>query len=281
MKPTKILYKYISKERDTILEKQMIRFTPPTEFNDPLEFLPEVDENDIDRLNRTTPDDLYKIFNKQLEKYGSLLFDNIEDIKSNILISTARIEELRDILNSKSKLSLIASLRKQISQHLGVLALSEVPDHPLLWAHYTENYQGYVIGFDIEKLWTAREKTNTPNLLGPFQVQYSEKKPKTSIFDYEPTAWFAAKQNIWSYEKEQRYVARLDSADEICGNNGTIHLLRFSKDSVAEVIFGLNTPRDVKVKIKKQLEKYSNVKEENIVMLEDSTFHIGIRKATG
>ena len=41
---------------------------------------------------------------------------------------------------------------KELSKSFGIICFSEIPDSLLMWSHYATNHQGFVFGFETEKL---------------------------------------------------------------------------------------------------------------------------------
>jgi len=149
---------------------------------------------------------------------------------------------------------LFSDFEKQLA-NVGVFSLSEVPDNQLMWAHYASSHQGLAIGFRAEhgnKL--ASEEHTIP-------VTYSDDKPvfdegflsqismsgqpgsdmqsnlRIAFADKTFRAAFSTKPVIWLYEREWRYVEEASGLFPWPGPMTT-------------VIFGLNMPRDRRLRYK-------------------------------
>lgn len=132
-------------------------------------------------------------------------------------------------------------------QEVGIFSMSEVPDHPLMWAHYTDDHKGICIGF---------ETTGAGRLTQPehcLKVVYTDTLPKMEIgfrqeiafaldergrlkstsriafSDPAVQAAISTKSTHWSYEREWRYVEALGGEYPWPGQ-------------LAEVVFGLRCP---------------------------------------
>ncbi|ELV8724645.1 DUF2971 domain-containing protein [Vibrio harveyi] len=44
------------------------------------------------------------------------------------------------------------SLSETINRHLRIASMSRNPHSPIMWAHYSTNHAGYVIGYNLEGL---------------------------------------------------------------------------------------------------------------------------------
>jgi len=120
---------------------------------------------------------------------------------------------------------------------LGVLSLSEIPDHPLLWSHYADQHQGFCIEFER----TKNNKLGDPK--STFPVRYSNKYPRITMDelflqipnDSELDHTFIGsvlltKSECWSYESEWRMIG--------IGNN----ILTRYPGKISAIIFGLRMP---------------------------------------
>ena len=41
-----------------------------------------------------------------------------------------------------------------LSQKFGIVSFTMDPRHPLMWSHYTSDGSGFVVGYDVERLWS-------------------------------------------------------------------------------------------------------------------------------
>jgi len=204
------LFKYLTPARVDIVEDCRIRFSPPESFNDPFECIPD------SRL----------IENTAWQK-------NIEDASVRDLVAEealrARIEgrspravedEIRRI--SREQYAVRLPQFKQLAQAalkaarepLRLLCLSAVaPDDSdafLMWGHYTQNHEGFVLEFDSEHAWFRDHlpKEPEPHDAGP--VIYSDRRPGWQVGGdggAEPIRAFVfTKSNHWKYEREYRLL---------------------------------------------------------------------------
>ncbi len=137
---------------------------------------------------------------------------------------------------------------KQLSA-VGIFSLSEVYDNDLMWGHYGDSSRGIAIGFEVGE----GTKLADPNSC--IKVVYSNSRPTFSGNGFRTRIHFflGTKQNIqdisfedetfqlaistkkemWSYEKEWRYIEEVSGLYEYPG-------------LIKELIFGLNCSGDKK-----------------------------------
>jgi hypothetical protein len=126
---------------------------------------------------------------------------------------------------------------------IGILSLSSRWDSPAMWAHYSSNHQGIVIGFDSEC------PTFYNNIYGESmaarKVEYVDFPTRPITFsDFQKCmpsgAAFFFKDRSWNYEEEWRALRVLNDANLVIKGEPfrAIHLFDYPADSVQEVILG-------------------------------------------
>lgn len=92
------------------------------------------------------------------------------------------------------------------------ISLSETPDNLLMWAHYTAEHSGFVIGFDVDHpSWKALEETRGERATSPVRIIYSAERPKrATLKDVQPTDIWSIKSGEWKYEREWRLTRPLE-----------------------------------------------------------------------
>jgi hypothetical protein len=134
-------------------------------------------------------------------------------------------------------------------QAVGIFSLSELPDHPLMWAHYGDQHKGIAIGFhatapgsklsDPEHCLKVNYSDSVPVLeaAGGLRLRSSMYlgdsgpyfKQNLSFNDSALQAAISTKSTSWSYEQEWRYVEEAGGHQPWPG-------------TITEVIFGLKCP---------------------------------------
>lgn len=130
------------------------------------------------------------------------------------------------------------ALRGDMDRDVGILSLSEVPDHILMWSHYADCHRGLCLEFSTDSTFFKRAEP----------IRYSQEFP---VFDYFETnaderARMIAltKADFWSYEKEWRIV------DTDAGPG----IQRYPAKALRRVIFGSETPKDLEAKVRRWVE---------------------------
>lgn len=156
-----------------------------------------------------------------------------------------------------------------LMERSAILSLTRCPVNPLMWAHYTQNHTGFVIGWDAHAAGFTDEATN----LIPAQhgsVIYTETRPThprlgpSAPMNYgQEYAFrlelletlqrlFLYKPMCWSYEEEVRVVKCVFGTDleQIPSgplrrtefNNRPLYLATFPRKAIREIYLGVYNP---------------------------------------
>jgi hypothetical protein len=208
-----ILYKYVPPERFDVLASGLIAYPPPSVFNDPFEARPVYPADDPDAI------ELARL------KTG----DDVGDLPIQI-----RIDELQSAHGIR-RITI-----EQAASSVGVLSLSESRDSILMWGHYTSQYTGFVIGFDVDHpAWRRLQEESGP-IDEPTQVCYSRTRPTPDrMMSMTPDVVWYTKSIDWAYEREWRFTRLIrQAAKTIRVGDADIPLYPFPKQAVKEVILG-------------------------------------------
>lgn len=221
----RVLYKYVTPERVDVLRDRRIRFAHPASFNDPFEAKP--------------------FFRSLLER--------------EIVQEVLQLEETETILNFGNQITTLlesAELRNWAWQAktrgVVLLSLSEQRDNLLMWAHYANDHQGFVLGLDIEHPSFATRKDGIARHAA--KVEYARTRPaRPSLAELSVGQFFATKSDDWSYEKEWRLFDGAVHADHVLADENIL-LFDFSPEAIREVIVGCRATDDFKKTIREYLE---------------------------
>jgi len=256
-----------------LLENQTLKWSRPSEFNDPFDMqidllIGELDEKEIETK-------VLEHIYKQFEYDGEI---SEKDMLGNLVRELKRINpriKVSDVANSlalglpdhfKSLPSLIAKYEPEIKglmETTKVLCLSEVSDDLLMWSHYADSHRGVVFEF-----------INIPELDSPYSVsepvRYGDDVPIS--YDTQTVAnmligdtledehrmrdnFLYTKSKDWAYEREWR----ISSGD---GRNPdeAFEFIPFGAKELSAVYFGCKMSEEDKAFcIKLILEKYPHV----------------------
>ena len=244
-----LLYKYCDQAGIEILRTLELKLPYISQVNDPFECLPVF----------YCPDDKPAMKEQWLRtfernrisppvKWEQILDEEFEngEIREN-LKEVAR-ESWRDF-NRKSCL----------------LSISKTAQNTVMWAHYTKQHKGAVIGIDFNNVYPD---TNGLSNLVMHSVNYSNDRIKINVLSEFKEEEFEkvplTKSIDWSYEEEFRTIFLVGHL-EILQRQGLAHLkdfkgketwfLRLNPVSIREVIFGLYTSESLKLDIRKLIER--------------------------
>jgi Protein of unknown function (DUF2971) len=239
-----ILYKYLQPVRLDVLKHGRIRFTQPGDFNDPFEFRPRIREVASDAEVRAYVEEHFEqLVDEELAKYGALtqLLPQA-DLRGLLVKQKAMLPALFRLLEPAAMQRLSPMIDGFLNVNVGILCLSEVRDSILMWGHYTDNHQGFVVGFDSDHPFFSRRRSDNDEFGFLRRVDYQPQRPQVTLTDTTSPAWFQTKSEHWSYEKEWRIVRVLSEAEHrIDRSPFPICLFEFAPDAVREIIVGMRS----------------------------------------
>jgi len=211
-----------------IIANERVCFTPPERFNDLLDVRPQVvpvtnraflrerEKEAQEAFLESLPPERRPKTKKERKRFiRQFASGGIEYIQAQAVELAKKWEQ---------------ELQGVISQHFGVLCLSESNDDPLMWAHYAEDHAGLVIEFD-----TAHESFKELGALA--KVEYLAHRPV-----YDPAVgavgFWRQKENRWAYEREWRIARELRYCEMIQKDSTTVYLCPIARGSVKAVYLG-------------------------------------------
>lgn len=228
------LYKYMPAEKfeEYIIDKQTIRFTPPSAFNDPFEFKPAIvgfeNEHKLDEVSYKTMDE------EAIKQYGKVKhLMTFEQFYTLIQLNMQNLIKFsKDFI-----LGIVKSdyFLESIFKKIGVFCATANNSNILMWSHYADSHHGIAISFDSKNTFFKK----LPGELGGFKaVNYKLERPYSYLESmFNPDLWYT-KSKLWEYEQEYRLVSPLvseakydwvDMGDGVC---------RIPKSVIKSVIFG-------------------------------------------
>jgi len=252
-----ILYKYIRPQYiDKTLKEKRLKFSKPSQFNDPFEALPFVE----DLFSKKIVEAIFNFyFNK---KFFNLYIDCItnKDFKKSLLQmkkerekGTFNFEKWYPVLRDESKSEDTSKfLKREWADKVGILSLSETENSVTMWSHYAEDHKGFVIGFDTDKLITNKSQI----LAKPLKIKYTNCRPQMFFVDSGNLKdrkielfknFYLTKSKEWEYEKEWRQINKLKMVDS---SENNIFLYKLNIESINCIIIGCRMSYSNKIKIK-------------------------------
>jgi hypothetical protein len=257
------LYKYLTPARLDVLERRRIRFTQPGAFNDPFEFKPYIESAaSQEHLSEYLEQNFDVILRRELKEYpilskllpGESAVDLLRPLKSSI-------PDLFQLLQPQFLPGVSAAINSSLNLNVGVLCLAEIRDSLLMWGHYTDNHEGFVIGFDQNHPFFSVRRGPEDEFGFLRQMKYSRNRPRVTLANTTGTEWFETKSDEWAYEKEWRMLRVLESAEaRLEAVPHPICLFSFPADAVVEIIAGLRCPPGVRDRLRTLSKAYPRAK---------------------
>ncbi|ASG68327.1 hypothetical protein fh0823_13120 [Francisella halioticida] len=238
------VYKYLSEERVDVLENNTIRFTQPVFLNDPFETQVHLKAlASVDELQKLSNENFDKLLSEEISKHNHIFTNVIRDYVTKNKFEEAlfffiQLPELKQTFKNK--------YNESLNNGLGILSLSSKNDNLLMWAHYANSHQGFVMEFDDQHEFFNQKLLGKDCLRSLREVIYSKERPSRLMSEYN----------------EYRMILPLtDAAKNI---NDEIYLFKYPKEIVRSVYFGVNMNSENK---KKNLNLIKNDEELNHIQL--------------
>lgn len=215
------LYKYrnfVNPHHISILKKQEIYFSFPSDFEDPLDC--KVPTR-VDLLTNTQIRKIYEHHSREMNPHFSRKQHKEHAIKW----------KEKGLLKNKSRLrKLQAEQFAEYNKRIGVFSITENYQSEEMWNKYSENFTGFCVGFEPRVLFDY--------LGGGGKVIYQKELPTIwprpmHSFDDQIRLQVFTKLEKWSFEEEYRTT--------IFSNKGLLlsdRIIKIPKDSFREVIIG-------------------------------------------
>lgn len=237
------LYKYVSLESAfRLLRDGCVRFTQPGDFNDPFEMNPSFDlmsKQDINLLPDAPDGSGMKVLTPEaLQSMFAAILPGLQKSISR----HAGLEGTFALRNNEVAQS-------TLDAEFGVFCLSETADNLLMWAHYADNHRGAVFQFDTDSCFFQDGSLgdDTPN---SGKVEYVDKRPVLSHSNLRSPKLLFRKSPEWAYEREWRFIRRLNEAERVIETAGLpICLFGLPTDSITGVVIGCGVSDDDRVRL--------------------------------
>lgn len=248
-----VLYKYLSPDRIDVLRNCKIRFSQPGALNDPFEVKPSFSKITTDEeASRTFDIQFPEALEKEYQELPRSIRRKVS-FKDFLEEARKRFPNANDqFIKVLDEYTLV--LRNQMTQILdekiGILSLTQTPINKLMWAHYTDSYKGFVIGFDATHPFFDKRKSDVDEFGYLRKVEYHDSRPSLPMIELDGTHIFLIKGREWEYEEEWRMIRPLQEADEaIAAEPYPICLFKFPADIVSEIILGNKMPENKKTEL--------------------------------
>ncbi len=236
----KIVYKYLPIKRLKYLENELLRFTQPSDLNDPFECYPiyPSKEEYVDFLKKELKKEIEKIKKKNLGKRRTNYFINNSTEKYN--------SEIIKVINNEkenSREKYIQNSIQNLNSKLGILSLSRRWDSTLMWSHYTNSHKGFCIGFNKDLDYFLKEDPNSSEPKYIFNpVNYDNNRIKVPLLKGKRIDFnlLFTKSEDWIYENEERLLSKLVNHKIVKDKDVKIpiYLFKVPHSLIKEIIIG-------------------------------------------
>ena len=228
-----LVFKYVgSKEYHLdILRKLQIRFTQPSDLNDPDDCFPEVGP----------PTDVRRYVDRVIERTKPS-----HPLATLSPLEIRRRAEFKIAEYKENPADLIENAKKNVRKwfnSIGVLSLAGSNENQTLWERYAENGAGFVVGFRPRFPPIAKTPEDAPDEGNIRRIQYLPNKTVIPVDEFENNSgdFPFQKREKWKCEGEWRVIRRL-SRREISTNDSTgtegIFLWRIDPRGIARIDIG-------------------------------------------
>jgi len=267
------MYKYMSTEVAPLFAKSLkVRFTQPSDLNDPFEFSPIIDfkgtagevRDVVDaKLSEMfgTVDGVLALMEKQQasDPHYPKLAVPIGVFRKMIAANPALGEKFMvamehhkaDILDD-AKMAVVweaqwEKFQKTLGQALGIFSLTEDPAHPLMWSHYASQHTGVVVEFDEKHPWFSQKIADADDFRHLEKVSYVENPMPRTWKQLKAAEVLYTKSSQWSYEREWRIIRPLKDGTEMSPGKVCFDV---PPEAVRSITFGCRTTPDLEKQIR-------------------------------
>ncbi|MGE0133390.1 MAG: DUF2971 domain-containing protein [Blastocatellales bacterium] len=247
------LYKYFHPDRVDVLERTQLRFSPPHAFNDPFDLKPNIQGfSPREYWNAEFRDALPEIVQEQYaelpEKIRALV--SVEMVQALASAKALAMEQEGFELAQFIAPYLRSVMETKFEELVGIFCLTEKPDNLLMWAHYADSHQGFVVEFEGADRFFNQRRSKDDEFCHVRKVKYSDKRPTLSLSEIESLDTFLTKSLDWEYEQEWRMLMPLPMANRVIKAMPIdIHLFKFPRRMVKAVILGSRANESLKRRI--------------------------------
>lgn len=250
------LFKYCDARGVDILKSLRLKVSPPNQFNDPFEFLPEVDlcmdQTDLKkwltdpkrirsawmkRGRRIPLTDFSIAYKAKVESFGP---EQVDDTRS--MLQEVTVRRQHGVVDSISKTRALA-------------CYSEIPDNFLMWSHYTDGHRGIVVEFDLKSPFFSPPANLMPVSYRSDRVS-ARVDTKGFAFDEHELSVVRTKSLAWSYEREWRQLFQLKDCTRVHNPKGPPSFyVSIPSDAIASVRFGVRCAKKTEMKVRRLKER--------------------------
>lgn len=201
------IYKYFPPKRIDTLENNKLCFSTAHKLNDPFELKPHVQAI-------CTTEYLEELHAKQSTAAIAKAYKELPRAQRRIFSIKAfsKLYESFGVVDEASKAmdALTPTVGKNIlsdfANRVGILCLTKQPDNLLMWSHYAESHQGFVIEFDENSNFFNQKKSDKDEFGHLREIIYQQARPNITLSNTHAVELLLTKGLIWQSEEEWRML---------------------------------------------------------------------------
>jgi hypothetical protein len=248
-----LFYKYrsINKYTYSLLINNELYFNRPNNFNDPFDCK-------LDCFHKGTHDEWITFFIQRGIHPAEASNTIREYLKKGIMKQKSDGILLDNTKKNNLKLYKNINCVLDVGNKLRPCCFSELNNDILLWSHYAQEHTGICLIFkSVDYGNHCVLPLDSPHYLPFWKINYTNDKPKkVNLLDMSKEEeitrimeFMRTKSKKWEYEKERRLLATIDDLE---GKE----TLKFQKDALAGIIFGLKIEPNTAIHIKGLVDEH-------------------------
>ena len=267
------IFKYMADKVAPLFAKTLkVRFTQPSDLNDPFEFRPLIDfKGSAEELRDVidarvtemfgTVDGTLAMMEKQQASDPNFpkMAVPIQVFRKMITVNPVLGEQfMAEMQRHKAEVldSVTTAVRWEaqwekfqqvLGQLIGIFSLTEDPVHTLMWSHYASQHYGIVVEFDKNNLWFNQKIVPADEFRHLVQVSYVQNAPPRTWKQLNGADVLYTKNAEWAYEREWRIIRPLKDGTEVSPG---IFCFDVPADAVRAIIFGCRTTPNLEKEIR-------------------------------
>jgi hypothetical protein len=239
-----MIYRYCTTCGFDIHLKLRLKASLISDFNDPFELdfginTVTAKENILGDLNENPG--LIKPWVATLKEQGI----EVDEASIDDVVEKMRAFQIRDLRRVGK------DIRNRWLKTLGVCCFSRQFDIIQMWAHYSDNHKGIVVGFDESKLTkVSAEIAEIEYRDDKVQLPVHADPRKIKVFEPLIKSTLHRKEIKWKYEEEVRIYVGIDEKDV----DGNYYYNGVPPESIREIYLGLRSPETTEI-VAKDLDR--------------------------
>jgi hypothetical protein len=278
------MFKYMSADAALLFARTLkVRFTQPSDLNDPFEFRPLIDfeataeeyRSEIDRRISEmfgTVDGVLEMIEKHQASDPNFpkmpipidmvrkMMATSPDLGRGLIaeMQKHKFEILKTIKTAAAWETQWEKLQQTLGQSVGIFSLTEDPAHILMWSHYASQHTGIVVEFDENDSWFDQRRSPSDEFRHLVRVTYVQNPQPRTWSKLNGADLLYTKNADWVYEREWRIIRTLNEGTE---TRIGIFCFDVPPKVVRSIIFGFRTSLDLETEVRKVVSANSSLKD--------------------